>query len=139
MRRVQVGAATAAAAVALGVGVAASAAWWGAVAAACVLAAGAVVELFVHRRVRAWGYCEREDDLLVRRGVMFSAVVDARTTYTDDQVSALMEAYIEVMMPDTDGGSGPEHERAVAAVRAARKKLDARPVETATTATDPAS
>jgi membrane protein YdbS with pleckstrin-like domain len=26
---------------------------------------------FVNRRLRAWAYAEREDDLLVRRGVMF--------------------------------------------------------------------
>ena len=29
-------------------------------------------EFVVSRRVRAWGYAEREDDLLVRRGVLFS-------------------------------------------------------------------
>lgn len=33
---------------------------------------GVVVERFLTRRFRAWGYAEREDDLLVRRGVMFS-------------------------------------------------------------------
>lgn len=27
---------------------------------------------FAQRRVRAWAYCERDDDLLVRRGVMIS-------------------------------------------------------------------
>jgi membrane protein YdbS with pleckstrin-like domain len=72
LRRVEVGAATVAAA-ALAGGLAGSAeAWWGALAAAAVVAAGALVEVFLRRRVRAWGYCEREDDLLVRRGVMFS-------------------------------------------------------------------
>jgi membrane protein YdbS with pleckstrin-like domain len=41
-------------------------------------AAGAAVVLglaaapFVWRRVRAWAYCEREDDLLVRRGLLVS-------------------------------------------------------------------
>jgi membrane protein YdbS with pleckstrin-like domain len=35
-----------------------------------VLVVGAVVDLFLGRRVRAWGYAERDDDLLVRRGVM---------------------------------------------------------------------
>jgi membrane protein YdbS with pleckstrin-like domain len=44
----------------------------GAIVAACVTAVGAAVERFVQRRVRAWGYCEREDDLLVRRGVLFA-------------------------------------------------------------------
>ena len=37
-----------------------------------VLVAGVAVERVMQRRVRAWGFCEREDDLLVRRGVMFS-------------------------------------------------------------------
>ena len=34
--------------------------------------AGLVADRFAQRRVRAWAYCEREDDLLVRRGVMVS-------------------------------------------------------------------
>jgi uncharacterized protein len=33
---------------------------------------GIVLERFSTRRFRSWGYAEREDDLLVRRGVMFS-------------------------------------------------------------------
>jgi membrane protein YdbS with pleckstrin-like domain len=43
-----------------------------------VAAAGVAVVLgvaaapFVRRRVRAWAYCEREDDLLVRRGLLVS-------------------------------------------------------------------
>lgn len=36
-----------------------------------VLAAGFLVDRFAQRRVRAWAYCERDDDLLVQRGVMF--------------------------------------------------------------------
>jgi membrane protein YdbS with pleckstrin-like domain len=42
------------------------------VAAGVTLAVGALLLWFVTRRVRAWGYAERADDLLVRRGVMFS-------------------------------------------------------------------
>jgi uncharacterized protein len=42
----------------------------GATVAGVVLVAGAVADVFAQRRVRAWGYCEREDDLLVRRGVL---------------------------------------------------------------------
>lgn len=42
-----------------------------AIAAAAALAAGGAGEYVVTRRVRAWGYAEREDDLLVRRGVLF--------------------------------------------------------------------
>jgi membrane protein YdbS with pleckstrin-like domain len=44
----------------------------GAAAAAVVVVAGLVAERFVRRRFLAWGYAEREDDLLVRRGVLFS-------------------------------------------------------------------
>jgi uncharacterized protein len=43
-----------------------------AAAAAAVLVAGAAGEVFVSRRVRAWAYAEREDDLFVRRGVLYS-------------------------------------------------------------------
>ena len=46
--------------------------WWGAAAAGGVLLCGLAAEWFVRRRVRAWAYCERADDLLVRRGVLFS-------------------------------------------------------------------
>lgn len=34
--------------------------------------AGFLADRFAQRRVRAWAYCEREDDLLVRRGVLIS-------------------------------------------------------------------
>jgi hypothetical protein len=46
--------------------------WAGALVAGAVLLAGLGGERFVRRRVRAWAYCERKDDLLVRRGVLFS-------------------------------------------------------------------
>lgn len=36
------------------------------------LAAGAVGLVIVQRRFAAWGYAERADDLLVKRGVLFS-------------------------------------------------------------------
>jgi uncharacterized protein len=39
----------------------------GAVAAAL---AGLLADRLLQRRVRSWGYCERDDDLLVRRGVI---------------------------------------------------------------------
>src|SRR5699024_7234964 len=41
-------------------------------AAALVLAVGACGWVYVTRRFRSWGYAEREDDLFVRRGVMFA-------------------------------------------------------------------
>jgi membrane protein YdbS with pleckstrin-like domain len=39
--------------------------------AAAVLVLALVADYFLGRRVRAWGYAARDDDLLVRRGVMF--------------------------------------------------------------------
>jgi hypothetical protein len=42
----------------------------GVAAAAAVAASAALIGLLLWRRYRAWGYAEREDDLLVRRGVM---------------------------------------------------------------------
>jgi uncharacterized protein len=40
------------------------------VAPACVVVAGVALDVLLQRRVRAWGYLEREDDLLVRRGLL---------------------------------------------------------------------
>jgi len=40
--------------------------------AGAALVVGAVSWRFVGRRYGSWGYAEREDDLLVRRGVMFA-------------------------------------------------------------------
>ena len=37
-----------------------------------LLLSGLVIDRFLQRRVRAWAYCERAEDLLVRRGVMVS-------------------------------------------------------------------
>jgi membrane protein YdbS with pleckstrin-like domain len=73
LRRLEVGLATFAAAViaailvALRIDTAA-----GAGAAVLAVIAGIIGERVVKRRVAAWGYAEREDDLLVRRGVLFS-------------------------------------------------------------------
>jgi hypothetical protein len=36
-----------------------------------LILAGAIADVVAGRRVRAWGYAERAEDLLVRRGVMF--------------------------------------------------------------------
>jgi membrane protein YdbS with pleckstrin-like domain len=43
----------------------------GAVGAAAVIVVAGLVLLTLRRRVSAWGYAERDDDLLVRRGVLF--------------------------------------------------------------------
>jgi membrane protein YdbS with pleckstrin-like domain len=72
LRRSEVGGATAAALLlAVGVAAAAGSVTAAGVAAACVLAGGWFADTIAGRRVRAWGYAERADDLLVRRGVMF--------------------------------------------------------------------
>jgi membrane protein YdbS with pleckstrin-like domain len=39
-----------------------------------VVVVGIGLDWLLGRRVRAWGYAEREDDLIVRRGVMFRRV-----------------------------------------------------------------
>jgi uncharacterized protein len=72
MRRVQVGVCGAGAAVVLFAVLVSSTATWAVVAGAAALGAAAVTEIFVARRVRAWGYAERGDDLFVKRGVLFS-------------------------------------------------------------------
>jgi membrane protein YdbS with pleckstrin-like domain len=72
MRRLEVAGATVLLAAVAGGLVGAASGWWGAAVAGGVLVCGLPAEWLVRRRVRAWAYCEREDDLLVRRGVLFS-------------------------------------------------------------------
>jgi membrane protein YdbS with pleckstrin-like domain len=78
MRRVEIVAASVVAAIAV-LGVAGLAALAGAanftvpaLLLAVIALAGFLGDRFAQRRVRAWAYLEREDDLLVRRGVMIS-------------------------------------------------------------------
>ena len=54
--------------------------------AVAVLLAGLVLDALLQRRVGAWGYLEREDDLLVRRGLMvrrLSVVPYGRMQFVD--------------------------------------------------------
>jgi membrane protein YdbS with pleckstrin-like domain len=54
--------------------------------AVAVLVAGLVLDVLLQRRVGAWGYLEREDDLLVRRGLMvrrLSVVPYGRMQFVD--------------------------------------------------------
>src|SRR5262249_28233876 len=77
------GAAVSGSAVALGLGFAA-------------LVAGAILVPVMGRRYRSWGYAEREDDLLVRRGVMFarlSVVPYGRMQFIDVTAGPLERAF----------------------------------------------
>jgi uncharacterized protein len=49
-----------------------TAAWGALLGAGVVLALGVIAEWIARRRVHAWRYAEREDDLLVQRGLLFS-------------------------------------------------------------------
>jgi membrane protein YdbS with pleckstrin-like domain len=60
------------------------------------LALGAIAWAIVGRRYRSWGYAEREDDLLVRRGVMFarlSVVPYGRMQFIDVTAGPLERAF----------------------------------------------
>ncbi|HEV7208173.1 MAG TPA: PH domain-containing protein [Mycobacteriales bacterium] len=59
---------------------------WGGVLGLGVVLLAVVGEYFLRRRVRAWGYAERDDDLLIRRGVLISklsVVPYGRMQYVD--------------------------------------------------------
>ena len=61
-----------------------------------VLIAGALAWYVVGRRYRSWGYAERDDDLLVRRGVMFSrltVVPYGRMQFIDVSAGPLERAF----------------------------------------------
>ena len=64
--------------------------------AVAALVAGALSLRFVGRRYGSWGYAEREDDLLVRRGVMFarlSVVPYGRMQFIDVTAGPLERAF----------------------------------------------
>jgi hypothetical protein len=62
----------------------------------------------------------------MRRGVMFSTVVQARTAFSKEEVSDLLDAYIEVSLPDHKKEPGSEHDRTVKAVRERISAINAR-------------
>jgi uncharacterized protein len=64
--------------------------------AGAALVVGGLLWILVGRRVRSWGYAEREDDLLVRRGVMFtrlSVVPYGRMQFIDVTAGPLERAF----------------------------------------------
>jgi hypothetical protein len=86
MRFFEVGTVTVAGVVAAEAGGAAGNGAVGFAAAVAVLAVGVVCLFVVHRRFRAWAYQEREEDLVVSRGVMFrrqSVVPYGRMQFVD--------------------------------------------------------
>jgi membrane protein YdbS with pleckstrin-like domain len=73
-------------ALALGLGAAGGSLAAGGVGAAAAACLGVAADWLLGRRVRAWGYTEREDDLIVKRGVMFrrlSVVPYGRMQFVD--------------------------------------------------------
>jgi uncharacterized protein len=72
LRRLQVAAATLAALVAAGALAAFAGVFAALACAGAAVVAGLAAERIVKRRFSAWRYAEREDDLLVERGVLFS-------------------------------------------------------------------
>jgi membrane protein YdbS with pleckstrin-like domain len=66
------------------------------IAAAVVLLAGALTDVLLQRRVAAWGFCERSDDLLVRRGLMvrrLSLVPYGRMQFVDVSAGPLERSF----------------------------------------------
>jgi membrane protein YdbS with pleckstrin-like domain len=64
--------------------------------AAAALVLGAISWRFIGRRFDSWGYAEREDDLLVRRGVMFarlSVIPYGRMQFIDVTAGPLERAF----------------------------------------------
>jgi len=70
VRRIQAALATVPLAIIGGLASATASPTAGAGVAAGILAAGLVAERFLARRVAAWGFAERDEDLMVRRGVL---------------------------------------------------------------------
>lgn len=85
-RRIQVTIVTVAVALIVGLACASASALAGTLSAAGVLVVGLVSERFLARRVASWGFAERNEDLMVRRGVMIrrqSVIPYGRMQYID--------------------------------------------------------
>jgi hypothetical protein len=97
MRCVQVTAAGLAGALVAGAAAGLAAGRLAGVAAVAVAAAGALVALwFVRRRVRAWSYTERDEDLIVARGVLvrrLSVVPYGRMQFVDVTAGPVERAF----------------------------------------------
>jgi uncharacterized protein len=68
----------------------------GAIPAAVLLVIGVLLDWMLGRRVRAWAYAERADDLIVRRGLMFrrvSVVPYGRMQFVDVTAGPFERAY----------------------------------------------
>lgn len=66
--------------------------------------------IVIDRQVRAWGYAERADDLLIRRGVMFRSLVVVpygRMQFVDVQAGPLERAFgvAQVQLHTASAGS----------------------------------
>jgi uncharacterized protein len=85
-RRIQVALVTVPAALIAGLVCASASAVVGAGGSVGVLVAGLVAERFLARRVASWGFAERNEDLMIRRGVMIrrqSVIPYGRMQYID--------------------------------------------------------
>jgi membrane protein YdbS with pleckstrin-like domain len=70
--------------------------WLGVLLAVLVLVGALAAERFLRRRVRSWAYAERDDDFLVRRGVLFSrlsVVPYGRMQFVDVTAGPFERAY----------------------------------------------
>jgi uncharacterized protein len=85
-RRIQITIVTVPVALIVGLGCASVSALAGTLSAVGVLVAGLITERFLARRVASWGFAERNEDLMVRRGVMIrrqSVIPYGRMQYID--------------------------------------------------------
>lgn len=60
----------------------------------------------------------------MRQGLMFMTEVQAQTRRSEEEVSALTDAYMEALMPGEKSAGGSDHERAVQAVRKRLHELE---------------
>ena len=96
LRRLEVGGPAFLLAVVLGIVGAVKASSTAYVVALAMLVLGAISLIVVGRRYRSWGYAERAEDLLVRRGVMFarlSVVPYGRMQFIDVTAGPLERAF----------------------------------------------
>lgn len=60
----------------------------------------------------------------MRKGMLFSAILRAKSAWTDEEIEFLAKAYARELMPDLKPGSGDERKRALAAIEKAKHEIE---------------
>lgn len=60
----------------------------------------------------------------MRKGMLFSTILRAKSTWTDEEIEVMAKAYAQELMPDLKPGNSDERKRALAAIEKAKHEIE---------------